>query len=262
MANVDIYDKYFLTNQDKSVVFLGQKLIIQIPLEWLRQDVANINQTTVETLGFFKGYIFEDVEETDITKADHVFTMKLPCNMIMKPSHIVEDSIIEENVETDELEKVKVYNLIFTTNDIFMISTSLVQKLSISDKFIYLLLYGQLPNTIKYEEIPVLWQQCASMNGSGNLESNFNTFAIIVMNLARDYNDPTIYFRHVFEKYYEKGIYNAKMIHYWNIPKYSSGFSALIGTNAKYGLTVAMERDARTKGKGNSAPNPIEEAIK
>ena len=141
-----------------------------------------------------------------------------------------------------------------------MASTSLVKDLDISDKFIYLLLVGQLPSTIKYEEIPNLWQQCADMNGSGNLKSNFNTFALIVMNLARDYDDPSVEFRKVYEKYYAKGIYNAKMIHYWAIPKYTSGFTSLTATDTKYGLTVTMER---TNGEHKkNIPSPIEEVIK
>lgn len=260
MANA-IYDKYFSVLPNKNVLFKGQKLVVQIPLRWIEQDITNITQTTVETFGLFEAYIFDDMNNSDISKADHIFTMKLPCNIIMKPSHITESFKTEMNVETDTLEKVKVYNLVFLQDDIFMVSTSLVQDLNISDKFIYLLITGQLPKTIKYEELPVLWQKCAAMNGSGDLSSNFNTFALIVMNLARDYDDPTIQFRHVFEKYYAKGIFNANMIHYWAIPKYTSGFASLTATDSKYGLTVSMEREAK-KGSKQDVANPIEEAIK
>ena len=260
MNQTEIYNKYFETMPDKSVVFKGQKLIIQIPKDWIDKNITQIEQTTISTFGFFEGYIFDDMNQTEIENADHKFTMKLPCNVILKPSHITESSKIEEKLETDTLEKVKIYNLVFLQDDIFMASTSLVKDLDISDKFIYLLLVGQLPSTIKYEEIPNLWQQCADMNGSGNLKSNFNTFALIVMNLARDYDDPSIEFRKVYEKYYAKGIYNAKMIHYWAIPKYTSGFTSLTATDTKYGLTVTMER---TNGEHKkNIPSPIEEVIK
>jgi hypothetical protein len=256
----DIYDKYFEIMPNKNVLFKGQKMIIQIPMDWIDEGITNITQTTVETLGLFEGYIFDDINNSDITQCDHKFAMKLPCNIIMKPSHITESSKIVENVEKEIMEKVKIFNLVFLQDDVFMVSDSLVQDLNISDKFIYLLLTGQLPETIKYDELPSIWQQCSDMNGSGDLSSNYNTFALIVMNLARDYENPMIQFRHVFEKYYAKGVYNAKMVHYWNIPKFTSGFASLTATDSKYGLTVSMEREA-TK-PGTSVPSPIEEAIK
>lgn len=256
-----LYSKYFENLPDKSVLFKGQKLIVQIPFDWIDKEVTTINQTTVETLGFFEGYIFDDISKNDITEAVCKFTMKLPCNVVLTPSHIVESFMTLENVEKETIEKVKIYNLVFMQDDIFMVSTSLVQKLSISDKFIYLMLSGQLPHTIKYAEIPILWQKCADMNGSGDLSSNFNTFALIVMNLARDYDDPTVMFRHVYEKYYAKNVFSANMIHYWDIPKYTSAFSCLTATDAKYGLTVNMERESR-KGANANTKSPIEEVIK
>ena len=256
-----LFSKYFENLPNKSVLFKGQKLIVQIPFDWVDQGVTSINQTTVETLGFFEGYIFDDIDNNDIAQAVNKFTMKLPCNVVLTPSHIVESFMTIENVETETLEKVKVYNLIFMQDDVFMVSTSLVQKLNISDKFIYLMLSGQLPHTIKYAEIPILWQKCADMNGSGDLNSNFNTFALIVMNLARDFDDPTIMFRYIYDKYYAKGVYTANMIHYWNIPKYTSGFTSITATDAKYGLTVTMERTAR-KGANANVKSPIEEVIK
>ena len=260
MPDNNLFKKYFEVLPNKSVVFKGQKLIVQIPLDWLNENIASISQTTVETFGLFEGYIFDDADKSDITNADHKFTMKLPCNMIMKPSHILEGTKVVENVDTDTLENAKIFNLIFLQDDIFMVSTSIVQDSDVVDKFIYLLLTAQLPETIKYEEMPILWQNCAAMNGSGDLKSNFNTLALIVMNLARDYDDYSIEFRKVYEKYYAKGIYNPKMVHYWTIPKYTSTFTSLPATDAKYGLTVSMERQA--KNKNSNIPSPIEEAIK
>src|SRR5574344_1856205 len=65
MSDNNLFKKYFEVLQNKSVVFKGQKLIVQIPLDWLNENIASISQTTVETFGLFEGYIFDDADKND-----------------------------------------------------------------------------------------------------------------------------------------------------------------------------------------------------
>ena len=74
----DEYKKYFRVEEDKSITFIGEKLVIQVPQFLLDQRVVEIVGTTVIALGLFDGYIFDDVEETDITKAVARYSSKVP----------------------------------------------------------------------------------------------------------------------------------------------------------------------------------------
>lgn len=256
----ELYDKYFVEEANNSLIFTGERLIIRIPPYFYESGVTTVNQTTVETMAIFEGLIFDDPDETDLTKYSHKFTMKLPANIIMKPSHINDAVQITEDVENETVKKENTIDLIFLRGDTFILNTNVVQDLDISDKFIDVLLKAHMPKTITYEELAIMWQKCASINGSGDLESNLATFELICMNLTRDPKDYTVLFRHVYEKYYANGIMNGTMINYVHVPKYTSGFTSLTSWDPKYGITVAMEH---TRGENKKdIVSPIEEAIK
>jgi hypothetical protein len=255
-----ILKDYLKHMPDNSVVFKGEKLIIEIPEEFVERGVTVINQTDITTLGIFEAYILDDINETDVTKAIHKFTMKLPSNIFMRPSHIDKTTRMIENNENDTVTKASFYDLIFLNDDTFIVTTSIVQSFNTVDKFIYMLLNGQIPKTVKYDEIAKIWADCAIINGSGTLGSDFNTLAMIVSNIVRDPNNLSDPFRLVYDKYYAKGIYNCKMLRYMDIPRYISNFTAITGSDPRHSVTVAMERIHGEKG--GDIKTPVEEMIK
>lgn len=255
-----ILNKYLQEMPDNSIVFKGTKMIIEIPEDYIEKGITSINQTTVVTLGIFEAYIFDDIEENDISKATHKFTLKLPTEIYLKPSHIDKVSrMVEDNVN-DTVNKVSFFNFIFLCDDTFIVSTNVVQNFKTVDNFIYILLQGQLPKNIRYDEIASLWAECANINGSGSLKSDFNTLAMIISNLVRDPNNLSSPFRLVYDKYYEKGIFNGKMVRYMDIPRYISNFTAITGSDPRHGVTVAMTRIHADKEE--DVKTPVEEIIK
>lgn len=254
-----LFNKYFKIGENKEVIFTGNKLVIQIPEQFLDDGITQINQTTITTLGIFEGLIFENPEEEDLTKYDHRFVSKLPATIFMKPSHIGKSVQTSENIETETLVKETYYNLIFLTGDTYIVSTSLVQNFGVVDNFIKMMLNGKLPKDIRYDEISLLWSKCAFLNGSGSMSSDFVTLSTIVSNLVRDPLDFSKPFRLKAEEYYKKGIYNGKMIRYMDIPRYISNFTAVTGSDPRHSITVAMER---IYGEGQSDTlSPVEENI-
>lgn len=255
-----LYRKYFKRMPDDSVHFFGEKMIIQIPEIFIERGITKIVQTNVNTIGIFEGYIFDNSDEEDISKADHKFVLKLPSTIYLQPSHIEKTTKMVEDVETDTMKKENFYNFIFTYDDVFMVTCILVQDFHCVDSFCDMLLNGKIPDMIRYDEMTSLWAKCAEINGSKNLKTDFNTLAMIVSNLIRDpenFSDP---FRLVYEKYYAKGIYNGKRIMYRDIPRYISNFTAITGSDPRFGVTVSME-----KTKGRKKPDtisPVEEMIK
>lgn len=255
----ELFNKYFKKSDNGEVFFTGNKLVIQVPEQFLDNGITEINQTTITTLGIFEGLIFDDVEEEDLTKFTHRFIFKLPATMIMKPSHIDKNIQTTENVETETLVKETFYSFIFLTGDTFMVSTSLVQNFNVVDNFIKMMLNGKIPKDIRYDEISLLWSKCAFLNGSGSMGSDFVTLSTIVSNLVRDPQDFSKPFRLKVEEYYKKGIYNGKMIRYMDIPRYISNFTAVTGSDPRHSITVAMER---IYGEGQKDTlSPVEENI-
>jgi len=254
----EMMKKYFKI-ENGEVIFTGSKLIIQIPEKFIEDDITQINQTTVTTLGIFEGLIFDDVDEDDLTKYNHNFVFKLPAIIYMNPSHIETSIVTSEDLETETLVKEKYYNFIFLNGDTFIVSTSLVQSFGVVDSFIKMMLNGKIPKGIRYDEIATIWSNCAFINGSGAMGSDFVTLSTITSNLVRDPLDFSKPFRLNAEDYYKKGIYNGKMIRYMDIPRYISNFTAITGSDPRHSITVAMER---IYGEGKSdTMSPIEENI-
>ena len=255
-----LYNNYFKVESDKSVKFLGTKLIIQIPEEFIKRGITEINQTEINTLGIFEGYIFDNVDDDDISKPAHKFVLKFPAIINMIPSHIEKTSRQIEDVARDTLVKVNYYNFIFFKGDTYIKSTSVVQKFDTVDKFMYMLLNGQLPKSLRYDEVTSIWAKCAEINGSGSLKANFSILAMIVSNLIRDPKNYSNPFRLVYDSYYSRGVYNGKLIRYMDIPKYISNFTAITGADPRYGVTVAMDRVYGENKKDTLSP--VEEIIK
>jgi hypothetical protein len=251
--------KQFFKRENEEVVFIGNKLIIQIPEKFIEDGITQINQTTITTLGIFEGLIFDDINEEDITKYNHKFVYKLPATIYMKPSHIDKTTVTVEDIETETVVKENYYNFIFLNGDTFIVSTSLVQSFGVVDNFINMMLNGKLPKNIRYDEISAIWSNCAFINGSGSMGSDFVTLSTIVSNLVRDPLDLSKPFRLSAEEYYKKGVYNGKMLMYRDIPRYISNFTAITGSDPKHSITVAMER---IHGEGNKdIISPVEENI-
>lgn len=255
---MELYDQYFKI-EDGAVIFKGTKLIIQVPQSFIDDGITVIEQTDITTLGIFDGYIFEDVEGSDLEKADHHFVMKLPAKLFMKPSHIDVQDIMVEDTVNDTVSKEKFYNFIFLTGDTFMVSTSLVKQFGIVDNFMRMMLNGKMPKAIRYDEIASMWSECAFLNGSGALKSNYSTLATIVSNLVRDPKDYSKPFRYNAESYYAQRVYNGKVIRYMDIPRYISNFTAITGSDPRHSVTVAMERIHGEKQK--DVFSPVEQNI-
>lgn len=254
----NLFKEYFKL-VDEEVIFIGNKLVIQIPEKFITDGITQIDQTNITTLGIFEGLIFDDIEEEDITKYKHKFCYKLPATIYMRPSHIDKSVVLVDDIETETVVKENYYSLIFLNGDTFIVSTSLVQNFKVVDNFINMMLNGKLPKDIRYDEISEIWSKCAFINGSGSMGSDFVTLSTIVSNLVRDPMNLSRPFRLKADEYYKKGIYNGKMIMYRDIPRYISNFTAITGSDPKHSITVAMER---IHGEGdNDIISPVEENI-
>lgn len=254
-----LYDKYFEQDKD-SIKFKGEKLLIVFPEKFIDKRVAVITNKHVAIMGIFKGYIFDDADSTDLKNAAHVYTFKSPSEYVLTPSLIEEFVTVEEDSINETMKRVKMIKLTFFQGDNYIVDVNTTVSTDVLESFMNMILDGQLPDTIKYSEIPEIWNNCNQRNGGGDLSLNFNSLCSIVAGLTRCPDDYTVPFRIRYKEFLANGIENGKMIRLYDIPKFTSNFCALTSADPKHGITVAM---GRTKSEQkDEVITPVEHAIK
>lgn len=254
-----LFNKYFRSEKDESITFLGSKLIIMIPEHFIKDKITNVSNNIVETIGIFEGYIFDDDEEEDLNKANHKYTFKAPDMLFFTPSHIEK---VAENVENETegtLERIAYLKLIFLQGDTYISNVNSIESLDTSNAMLAMLLGANMPSTLNYEDYLLIWDKCNRRNKSKDLNANISVLALIVSNIVRCPDDLMIPFRFKSDKYYAKGINNGKSIRVYDIPKYTSNYASFTSADVKRGLTVAMEQ-SRVEGKKDNL-TPVEIAI-
>lgn len=258
-ASKAMYNKYFSENASHEVTFLGEKLIILIPKEYIKKNIATIVNKDIQLLGIFEGYIYDSTDKDIEDEPTHHFVLKCPAQITLTPPSIFEYSTtIEDNI-TGEMYKEKYLKLVFYYGDIFIKNTVAIQSIDVYKKYADMLFSGHLPSLLSYEDVLETWDRCNRINGGKDLDVDYAMLAIIVASLTRCPDDYSTQFRLKYEQYYNKGIYNGKLIRMMDIPKYSSDFAALTGADAKHGITISMKN--RRVDKKSETITPIEEAI-
>lgn len=256
----ELYKKYFREEENHSITFLGNKLVVLFPKVYIKKKIAEITNKTINILGIFEGYIFDDIDEEDLNKADHKFGLKCPAFITLNPPTMEEMKTTIEDPISGEMYRETYYKLTFYFGETFIQNTIAVQSINVLKKFTDMLFGGHIPSVLTYEDILSSWDLCNRSNGGGDLRADYAMLAIIIASLTRCPDDYTTQFRLKYKKYYEKGIRNGKIVRMNDIPKYSSDFAALTGADAKHGITIAMKN--RRVDKKETAITPIEEVIK
>lgn len=253
------YDKYFKKEADNSVTFLGNKLIVLIPTEYIDKNIATIINKNFQLLAIFEGFIYDNADKDIDDPYDNRFTLKCPALLTLTPpSFEMYSKIIEDNI-SGEMYKEKFYKLVFYYGDTFIQNTVAVQSIEVYKKYADMFFSGHLPSLLTYEDTLITWDECNRENGGKDLDVDFAMLAIIVASLTRCPDDYTTQFRLRYEEFYKKGIHSGKIVRMNDIPKYSSDFAALTGADAKHGITIAMKN--RRVDKRPETITPVEEVI-
>lgn len=262
-SSIELYKKYFREESDHSVTFLGSKLNMIFPKEYIKKDIASINNKQVHILGIFEAYIYDDINkdiEENPNDYSHHFALKCPAILTVNPPSIEEFSIVIDDQITAEKYKESYYKLTFYYGDTFINNTVAVQSINVLKNFSNMIFSGHIPSLLTYSDVLETWDLCNRSNGGGDLKVDYAMLAIIVSALTRCPDDYTIPFRFKYEKYREKGILNGKIVRMNDVPKYSSDFASLTGADAKHGITIAM-KNRRVDNKDVTV-TPVEDVIK
>lgn len=254
-----LYNKCFREESNHSVTFLGEKLIVLIPKEYIQRNIATIINKDISLLGIFEGYIYDNVDKDIDDPCTHHFVLKCPAMLTLTPPTFVEYSTVIEDSISGEMYKENYYKLSFYYGDTFIQNTVAVQSIEVYKKYADMLFTGHLPSLLTYEDVLNCWDICNRANGGKDLSVDYIMQAVIIASLTRCPDDLTTQFRLKYDTYYKKGIYNGKVVRMNDIPKYSSDFAALTGADAKHGITIAMKN--RRVDKKPETITPVEEVI-
>ena len=217
------------------------ELIYYVPQKYFDLNITRINGEYVETIGIFRYCNF-----SNSGKADKVRDFKCPTMIRCKPSFI-------EKINNFQLEGTKEPNsyqaLKFRDNDELICELEVSQDIANVEKFMNLLIRGNLPDHIPYNELHEYMIMNAQANGFNYKVSN-QIMGMVISELCRNEKNLSEPFR-----YTDMNDMKAyKMITITKVPKYTSPYTAITSENPDEAIAGALI----TTGTGQS---PLEKVM-
>ena len=232
----------YLKEIDNKMIFTGDgEIIYYIPEKYFDLNVASIIGEVIETMGIFAYGLFDKTGKQLAFKH-----FKCPTMIQCKPSKI--DKI--NGFQLEGSKSPKSYRLLhFSKDDELVCSTAIPQSVDNVEKFMNLLIRGNLPDYIPYNELQDYVIKNAELNGFNYGISN-QIVGLLISELCRSTEDLSKPFR--FSDM--KDMLDYVMIPIMRVPKYTSPYTALVSENPDEAVAGALT----TKGTAHS---PLEKVM-
>lgn len=228
--------------KDNKVIFNDTgELIYYIPEKYFNLRVALSIGEVIQSIGIFSYGLFDKNG-----KKIKISRFKCPTMISCKPSSISKESSLHL-IGTKEPEAYRLLH--FTKGDELLCSTELPKSVENVEKFLNLLVRGNLPQTIPYDELYDYIIENAELNGF-NYKVSGNIIGILISELYRDSNDLTKEFR----LSDMKNMNDYTAIPITKVPKYTSPYAAITSENADEAIAAALIN------KGSSE-TPLEKVV-
>lgn len=218
---------YFYEKDSKVIFNDTGELIYYIPEKYFSLNVASSIGEVIQSIGIFSYGLFDKNG-----KKIKISRFKCPTMISCKPSSISKESSLHL-IGTKEPEAYRLLH--FHKGDELLCSTELPKSVENVEKFLNLLVRGNLPQTIPYDELYSYIIENAELNGF-NYKVSGNIIGILISELYRDSNDLTKEFRLSDMK--NMNDYTAIAI--TKVPKYTSPYAAITSENADEAIAAAM----------------------
>jgi len=218
---------YFYEKDSKVIFNDTGELIYYIPEKYFSLNVASSIGEVIQSIGIFSYGLFDKNG-----KKIKISRFKCPTMISCKPSSISKESSLHL-IGTKEPEAYRLLH--FHKGDELLCSTELPKSIENVEKFLNLLVRGNLPQTIPYDELYSYIIENAELNGF-NYKVSGNIIGILISELYRDSNDLTKEFRLSDMK--NMNDYTAIAI--TKVPKYTSSYAAITSENADEAIAAAM----------------------
>ena len=243
----------YLKKSDNKLLFTGNVMEAYVKKSYFDKKINEFIGDKVSLYGLFNFRVSETKTSVINNKSKlHVFNF--PVHFVSIPSSIQKKEL--ELVEGCGLEKY--YVLTYNTNDIVMNTTQCVKDIDNVKCFIDLLISGNLPNTINYEDVLKITFNVMEVNGEscgcpGIVES------IIVAELYRYKKDQSIPFRKAINRFKNVSQLDYVANNTRSVSANNSTFSGLTFEDIDTMLVYAVNKKRYNKTENES---PIEQIIK
>lgn len=217
----------FLKKDGDKILFNGSgELVYYVPEKYFETSQATIYGDTIEVMGVFDYDVFESNGKHRGMK-----NFYYPTTIQCKPSSTekVSEFAITKDIKMD-------YRLLkFKKDDEVISNINIPKAIGNAEKFINLLISGNLPPTIPYNKLHEYINYNAELNGFG-YGMTAQMLGVIVSELCRDKNDLTRPFRLTDMK--DQLAYT--MVSIKMLPKFISPYVAITSENADESIANAM----------------------
>lgn len=181
----------FLKKDDKCLVDV-EYLEAYIPDKLFKKGLNEVLGDKVNLLGIFNFKVAG--KDLDVSKSK-IYTFKFPTMMMSKPVSIEDKEM--ELIKGTGIQKYKV--LKYYNGDQMMTSLQVVTSIDNVEKFVNLLIDGNLPNTLKYSDVHELFLKNISINKQ-DLGITALVISVVISEIYRYKNDMSLPFRKVIGK--------------------------------------------------------------
>lgn len=232
----------WMKQENNVLYFHGDgELIYYVPEKYFELNIASIIGEYVEVMGMFAYALFDKTGKQILFKH-----FKCPTIFKCKPTKIEKIN----NFQLTGSKSQRSYRLLrFTDGFELMCSIAIPKTVDNVEKFVNLLIRGNLPDYIPYDEIQDYMIMNAQLNGFNYKVSN-QVMGMVISELCRDSNDLSKPFRYTSMD----DMTSYTMIPIMKVPKYTSPYTALTSENPDEAIASAIT----TTGTGSS---PLEKVM-
>lgn len=240
----------FFVNKDKKAIVNVDYMEAYIPIRLFKKG---LNEVLGDRLNIFGIFNFKIGDKNGNIKGDRVYTYKFPTMMITQPNSIENREF--ELIKGTGVQKYKV--LKYFKGDQLLCNTDVVASIDNVEKFVNLLIDGNLPNTMKYTDVLKAFLDNTMINKQ-NLGVSSLIFEVVISEIYRYKGDMSSPLR----KYIGKGKcgeYDYEAANARTICANNGTFAALTFEDPNTMLITSMNK-LRYGRKEN--PSPIEKIIR
>lgn len=225
----------FLKQDGDKVLFNGEgELIYYIPEKYFNNNVAITIGEIIQTMGIFTYGLYD--KNGKQLKLDR---FKCPTVLQCKPSLVTKEPKLKLIGTKEELP----YRLLhFKNDDELICNVNIPKSIDNVDMFVNLLVGGNLPSNIPYNELHEYIIKNAELNGF-NYKVSAQLIGIIIGELYRDPKDLSKPFR----LSGMTDMLDYKAIPIVKVPKYTSPYTAITSENADEAIAAAMTTSGKTE---------------
>lgn len=218
----------WLKREGEAILFNGPgEFVFYIPDKLFTSKYVELVGEYVKSIGIMDYAVFDENGKTDGVKS-----FRFPTVFLSKPNNItkIKRVKLKAGVDAKDYRALHFYN-----GDAIVVDTSVPQDIENVEDFYKVFLYGNLPNTIPYDELQNYFVESMALNGS-SYGVSLQMFGFIISEMFRSKNDLSVAFRHT--KFTDPTSYRPISIK--ELPKFISPNSSIGSENWDNGVVGAI----------------------